>query len=109
MSNKSTKIDWDTISQSPKFKEVYKRRLSFVVPGVATFFLLFFVLFTMQNYWAIADYHFIGYINFAFFYTMMLFPILWIMGLSFCSYTTKKVHPLEDEIVKEFSLKEDKI
>lgn len=101
------RINWDAIYETPKFKDVYNRRLSFVIPSIVVFFILFTTLFTIQNYLpGIANYQVSGYINFAFAFTMILFPVFWVWGMLFCSYTAKNVHPLEEEIVEEYKIKE---
>lgn len=111
MSNEKEKIiNWAEIYETPIFKTVFKRRLSFVVPAIIIFFVLFFVLFTIQNYYPnIAHARISGYYNVAFSFTMLLFPTFWLAGYAFTRYTTKHVHPLEDEIVETYSLKEDNI
>lgn len=97
---------WEEAYDSDLFKEVVKRRYRFVVPGIILFCLLFFLLFTLQQFCGeLASSMVFSNINVNFLYTMILFPALWIIGLWFLRYVRKHVYPLETEIINTFSKK----
>lgn len=105
--NDQKQINWDKAYNTETFKEIKKRRFIIVVPMVIVFTILFLVLFTVQNYIPeLANAKLVGYVNFSFLYTMILFPLVWVAGFYYSKYTTTKLHPQEEEIVKEFGRKE---
>jgi uncharacterized membrane protein (DUF485 family) len=97
---------WDKAFASNLYKEIVRKRFGVVIPLLVGFSVLFFVLFTVQQFFkGLADALVIGNINFNFIFSMLIFPIVWLMGLLFLRYIRKNVYPLEDEIIKQFSRK----
>jgi uncharacterized membrane protein (DUF485 family) len=100
------KGNWEKAYESDLYKKVVRKRFGFVVPAIITFCLLFFILFTVQHFFKdLANAMVIGNMNFNFLYTMLLFPVLWLIGLIFLRYVRKNVYPLEDEIIEKFGTK----
>jgi len=99
-------IDWEQAYASDTFKALKKKRFSFVIPVISIFTVVFFTLFTIQSYYrSLASTRVFGYINVAFLYTMLLFPIILIVGFWFTRYMSKNVTPLEEEIIKRYDRK----
>ena len=97
---------WEEAYASDAFKEVIRRRYSFVIPAIVIFCVLFFILFTIQQFFVeFASSMVSGNINVNFLYTMLLFPILWLAGVLFLRYVRKHVYPMENEIINTFSKK----
>jgi uncharacterized membrane protein (DUF485 family) len=100
------KGSWDKAYKSDLYKKVVRKRFGFVIPAIITFCVLFFILFTVQQFFKdLANTMVIGNINFNFLYTMLLFPVLWLIGLTFLRYVRKNVYPLEEEIINKFGKK----
>ena len=100
------KGNWDKAYESDIYKKAVRKRFGFVVPAIIGFCLLFFILFTVQQFLRdLANTMLIGNINFNFLYSMLLFPVLWLTGLIFLRYVRKNVYPLEDEIIEKFGKK----
>jgi uncharacterized membrane protein (DUF485 family) len=97
---------WQQAYESDIYKEVVKRRFRFVIPVIVFFSVVFFILFTIQHYFkSFASTPVFSNINVNFLYSMLLFPVLWIIGLLFLRYVRKYVYPLETEIINTFSKK----
>jgi uncharacterized membrane protein (DUF485 family) len=100
------KGSWDKAYESDLYKKVVRKRFGFVIPAIIVFCLLFFILFTVQQFCKdLANTMIFGNINFNFLYTMLLFPVLWLTGLIFLRYIRKNVYPLEEEIISTFGKK----
>lgn len=100
----SGKGHWDQAFESNLYKEIVRKRFGAVIPLLVGFCLLFFILFTVQQFFrGLADAMVIGNMNFNFIFSMLIFPIVWLMGLLFLRYIRKHVYPLEGEIIKQFS------
>lgn len=96
-------INWEAAFNSKKFNNLRKKKFALSGPIFVLYTALFFILWTIQNYYPeVATFKVWGNVNFAFLYTMLLFPIFWITGFYYCNYIIKKIHPLEDEMKKEF-------
>ncbi len=95
---------WDKAFASDLYKEIVHKRFSVVIPLLVGFSVLFFILFTIQQFFkGLADTMVIGNINFNFIFSMLIFPIVWLAGLLFLRYIRKNVYPLEEELIKQFS------
>ena len=100
------KGNWEKAYESDLYKKAVRKRFGFVIPALITFCLLFFVLFTIQQFFKdLSSTMVMGNINFNFLYSMLLFPVVWLTGLIFLRYVRKNVYPLEDEIIKKFGTK----
>jgi|GEM_PF-5591551 len=97
---------WQEAYDSDLYKKVVRRRFGFVIPAIVMFCLLFFILFTLQQFLRVlANTMVIGNMNVNFVYTMLLFPVLWLTGLIFLRYVRKNVYPLEEEIINKYGKK----
>jgi len=102
--HESGKGYWDKAFASNLYKEIVHKRFGVVIPLLVGFSVLFFILFTVQQFFkGLADAMVIGNINFNFIFSMLIFPIVWLTGLLFLRYIRKNVYPLEEEIIKQFS------
>jgi len=102
----TAKGHWDEAYNSELYKRVVRKRFAFVIPGIVAFCLFFFILFTIQQFYKpLANTMVSGNLNFNFVYTMLLFPVLWLIGLIFLRYVRKNVYPLEKEVIETFGKK----
>ncbi len=100
-------IEWEKAYASETFQTLKRKRFAFVIPTIVIFCVVFFTLFTIQNYYrGLANMRVFGWINVAFLYTMLLFPIIWGVGIWFTMYISKNVSPREEEIIKRYGGKE---
>ena len=100
-------INWEEIYKSDLLKSLKRRRMAFVVPGVIFCALAFAVLWTIQNYIPeLSNMQVIGWVNFQFLYTMLLFPIIWFAGFSYTRYASKVLEPIEQEIHDKYTSRE---
>ena len=74
--------------------------MAFVIPGVIFCTLIFIVLWTIQDYApGLSNMQVIGWVNFQFIFTMLLFPILWLAGFAYTRYASKVLEPIEQQII----------
>ncbi|MDR0514750.1 MAG: DUF485 domain-containing protein [Coriobacteriaceae bacterium] len=100
-------IDWEGIFHSDVFKALKRNRFKFVVPSIIGVSLAFTFLWTAQNYLpGLANMQVIGNINFAFLFTMALFPLIWLAGFAYTRYVGAAVEPHEQEILDRYGMKE---
>jgi len=103
-----SRVDWADAFKSSAFKSLRRNRWRFVVPALILLVIAFIFLWTVQNYIPVlAHLQVIGYVNFAFLFTMCLFPIIWIAGLIYTRYVSKYVEPHEDEVNATYTPKEE--
>ncbi|HXZ81660.1 MAG TPA: DUF485 domain-containing protein [Terriglobales bacterium] len=94
---------WAEAYESATFKEISRKRFSFVIPALLSFSAVFLVLWIIQSMFpAVARYRVYGYVNVNFIYTMAIFPFVWILGFLFVRYIRSKVYPLERELNRQF-------
>ena len=102
------KIDWGEVYRSDLLIRLKQKRMRFVVPAVVLVTLAFAALWTIQNYVPeLANAQVIGYVNVAFLFTMLLFPLIWCAGLAYTRYATKVLEPIEQDINDHYGAKED--
>jgi uncharacterized membrane protein (DUF485 family) len=101
-------VDWASIYNSELFKTIKRNRMKFVISGLIGVIILFSFLWTTQSYLPdLAHLRVIGYVNFAFLFTMILFPTIWIAGFAYTRYVGKHVEPYENELNELYGHKED--
>ncbi len=99
------KINWQEAYDSPEFQKIKKKRLVFIIPAVILVFFLFFILFWVQSFNpALATKAVAGDANFAFVYSMLIFPIVWISGMLYILYVRKTIYPIEDKIQEKYTI-----
>lgn len=100
-------IDWEEIYQSDLHKTLKRRRMLFVVPAIILTSLAFALLWTIQNYIPeLANMQVIGYVNFAFLFTMILFPVIWLAGFLYTKYASAVLEPIEQKINDRYGMTE---
>jgi uncharacterized membrane protein (DUF485 family) len=100
--------DWTKIYNSEVFKTLKANRMRFVIPAIVGVFLVFSFLWTTQSYIpALANLQVIGYINFSFLFTMILFPVIWLAGFWYTKYAEKNVEPHERELLETYGQREE--
>jgi len=94
---------WEEAFHSPVYQDISRKRTRFVVPALLAFSAMFFVFWIIQSMFPnVARYRVYGYVNVNFVYTMLIFPVVWVLGLCFVRYTRRNVYPLEEELVRKF-------
>lgn len=94
---------WTEAYASDLYRSIARKRSGFVVPVLLLFSAVFLVLWVIQSSIpSLARYRVDGFINVNFVYTMLIFPVVWVLGLLFVRYTRREIYPLEDELHRRF-------
>ena len=100
-------INWEEIYETDLLKDLKRKRAVFVVPAVVLLATAFATLWTIQNYVPeLSNMQVIGWVNFQFLYTMLLFPTIWLAGFSYTRYASKVLEPIEQQINDLYGQKE---
>jgi uncharacterized membrane protein (DUF485 family) len=95
---------WSEAFESDLYRSISHKRSAFVVPVLILFSAVFLVLWVIQaSFPAIARYRVYGWVNLNFVYTMLIFPVVWVLGVVFVRYTRRHVYPLEEELHRRFA------
>ncbi|MDR2197533.1 MAG: DUF485 domain-containing protein [Coriobacteriales bacterium] len=107
MSEFRKSVDWERIYHSKEFRRLKSNRMRFVVPAIIAVCMVFLFLWTVQSYIpALANVQLLGFINFSFLLTMILFPTIWLAGFAYTKYVERYVEPYEEGLLKTYGKKE---
>jgi uncharacterized membrane protein (DUF485 family) len=71
--------EWLRVERTPAFKELARRRKSFIVPATVFFFVFYFGLPVLAGFTTVLDGYAIGSITWAYVYAFAQFAMTWIL------------------------------